>query len=99
MWAFKLAKKETRTIVPSYRNFMEENQDSLKLWFEEMREVPDERSSFLVRLIKFLTHIAILFIMLYVLINPKDSYYQKECAKRLTCYNSCNDDYFPDLSC
>lgn len=37
--------------------------------------------------------------MMYVVIAPKDAYYKAECEKRLKCYNNCNDDFFPALSC
>lgn len=71
----------------------------MKLWFEEVTELPDERNTFLVRLIKFSTHVAILFMLMYVIIAPQDAYYKEECEKRLNCYNHCNDDYFPALRC
>lgn len=82
MWAYKFLKKETRLQVPSWWTFLKENHDLLKLWCEEVHEPMEDRTIFVVRLIRFLNYVMLLFLLICALIDPKDRYYSEECFKR-----------------
>lgn len=82
MWAQRFIKKETRTQVPTFRKFLMQNHDLLKLWFEDTLESPEDRMGFLLRILRFLATLCIMFIFVYVIISPRDLYYDQECNKR-----------------
>jgi hypothetical protein len=79
MWIYKYAKKETRLQVPKFSTFLKQNHDLLKLWFEDTHEKLEDRISFILRVLRFVTSFFILFCFTYILINPKDTYYHNEC--------------------
>lgn len=99
MWAYKYARKETRLQVPKFKNFMKQNHDLLKLWYEDTQEQLEERIGFLLRCLRFLTGFLILFLAVYLIIDPRDNYYNEECNKRTECYSACNHAFFPQLEC
>ncbi len=72
MWAYKFLRKDTRLQVPTFKTFMRQNHDLLKLWFEEEHEPLEERINFILRVFRFLVYIMILIIIEYALINPND---------------------------
>jgi hypothetical protein len=75
--------------------FLIQNHDLLKLWIEDTLEPYSERMFFPLRILRFLSSVCILFIMVYVIIAPQDSYFAGECEKRLNCYQDCNNAFFP----
>ena len=76
MWVQKFITKETRTQVPKFKTFLRNNQDLLKLWYEDTTTRVEERMAFPMRVIRFLTSTAILFVFVYAIVNPQGSYYQ-----------------------
>lgn len=86
MWVYKFAKKETRLQSPKFFTFLKENHDLLKLWFEDMHEPLEQRISFVLRFLRFVTTFFILFIATFALIHPQDEYYNNECSKRYAPY-------------
>lgn len=82
MWAQRFIKKETRTQVPTFRKFLTQNHDLLKLWFEDSLEAPEDRMTFPLRILRFLATTCLLFIFVYAIIYPRDVYYDQECKKR-----------------
>lgn len=82
MWAYKFIKKETRLQVPSFKTFLKQNHDILKLWCEEVQEPLEERIIFPLRILRFVVYFFMLFLLIVGLINPQDSYYQEQCFKR-----------------
>jgi hypothetical protein len=42
----------------------------------------EDRTNFVLRIIRFLTYFFLLFLIVTALINPQDKYYATECAKR-----------------
>jgi Ni,Fe-hydrogenase maturation factor len=68
--------------VPKLGTFYIQNHDLLKLWFEDQLETHQDRMFFPLRILRFLTQTCILFIFVYVIIGPQDTYFQEECKKR-----------------
>ena len=99
MWVYKFINKETRTQVPSLWTFLRSNQETIKMWLENITEPIDLRIHFSLRVIRWLTSLCILFLFVYAMIAPQGRYYADECEKRLECYNACNKAFFPQLSC
>jgi len=99
MWAYNYFEKDSHLRVPSFKLFLKHNHDLTRMWFEETYEEPEDRTSFLLRALKFKTMCCILFIFTFVMINPKDQQYQAECDKRLECQTGCSKDFFPSLAC
>ena len=75
MWVKKFITKETRTQVPKFNTFLRNNQDLLKLWYEDVNCPLEERIPFPMRVIRFLCSFAILFVWVYAFVNPQGSYY------------------------
>lgn len=100
MWAYKFLHKETRLQVPKFKTFFFQNQDLLKLWYEDETEtVLEDRVPFYMRAMKYMATLTILFSVLVLLMFSKDSEYQQICDQRLTCYGYCNNAFFPSLFC
>ena len=70
MWVQKFITKETRTNVPRFKTFLRLNQDLLKLWYEDTTTQYEERIQFPMRVIRFLTSTAILFVFVYAFVFP-----------------------------
>jgi len=79
MWLYKYLDKQTRTQVPTFRNFIYSNHDTLSMWFENIYEAPNIRLPYGLRLIQWIIKFCILFLFLYALIAPEGSFYQHEC--------------------
>ena len=75
MWVNRYLTKETRTHVPKFKTFLRNNQDLLKLWYEDVNSVLEERIAFPMRVIRFMCSAAILFIACYAIVDPQGSYY------------------------
>ena len=99
MWAYKYIQKETKLEVPKFKVFLFQNQDLLKLWYEDESEPMEDRISFAMRFLKYSVELFMQLVILFVLLNSKDEEFQKVCSKRLGCYNNCNNAYFPSLVC
>jgi len=99
MWAYKYVNQETRLHVPSFKTFLKQNHDILKLWCEEEQEPLDVRTNFSLRILRFTAYLFMLFLIVCALINPQDRYYAEECDKRMECYNDCNMAFFPEMEC
>ena len=99
MWAYKYLKKETKLHVPGFNTFFYQNQDLLKLWYEDETEPLEDRISFGMRALKFFAHLCIQLVILYSFCEAEDKYFQDTCSRRLECYNGCNKAYFPSLAC
>jgi hypothetical protein len=82
MWAYKYVHKDTKLEVPRFRTFFYQNQDLLKLWYEDESEPVEDRVSFSMRCLKYIAHLCILCIILFALISPEDAEFHKECYKR-----------------
>lgn len=82
MWAYNFVKKETRLQVPTWWTFLKQNHDLLKLWCEEEQEAYEDRTNFLLRSIRFINYLLLLFLIICALINPQESFYAEECLKR-----------------
>jgi hypothetical protein len=82
MWVYKYSQEKSRTQVPKFWTFLRQNHDVFKLWFEDVTEAIEDRISFPLRLIRFISTQCLLFIFIYIFIGPKDGYYQQECTKR-----------------
>ena len=82
MWVYKYSKKETRYHVPKYWTYLKENQDALKMWFEDMADDPKERIPFSLRVIQYFISVCILYVFVYAFINPQGEYYQENCQRR-----------------
>jgi len=68
--------------VPTFKTFIFQNQDMLKLWYEDVHEPLEDRISFAMRCLKYLAHICILFIILVAFLNSDDQYYDEVCSRR-----------------
>ena len=99
MWAYKYLHKETKLQVPKFKTFFYQNQDLLKLWYEDMEQPLEDRVNFYMRSLKYIAHLSILFIILIALNDSQDEEFRGVCDRRLTCYNSCNKAFFPSLLC
>lgn len=74
MWAYKFLHKETRLQVPKFRTFFFQNQDLLKLWYEDETEmVLEDRVPFYMRVMKYMASLCILFSVLVWLMFSEDS--------------------------
>lgn len=82
MWAQKFINKETRTQVPKLKTFLIQNHDLLKLWFEDQLESFEDRMIFPIRILRFVATTCILFIFVYLMIDPQDTFFAAECEKR-----------------
>jgi hypothetical protein len=82
MWAYKVLRKDTRWQIPKFRIFLKQNNDFLKFWCEEEWELPEDRINFLLRFLRFICYFFLLFVFVNIIINPKDSYYNSQCAMR-----------------
>ena len=75
MWAYRYINKETRLQVPTFKTFIKQNHDILKLWCEEIQEPMDERVNFTLRIFRFATYCFLLFLIVILLVAPQDLYY------------------------
>lgn len=82
MWAYKYLNEDTRLHVPTFRTFLRQNHDIFKLWCEEVWEPLENRTNFMLRIIRFATYFFMLFLLVCALVDPKDRYYSTECDKR-----------------
>lgn len=99
MWAYKYTQKETKLYVPKFNSFFFQNQDILKLWYEDQSEPLEDRVGFAMRVFKYSVQIFIQLAILVWLIGSEDSEFFKVCDKRHECYNTCDATYFPSLIC
>jgi len=53
MWAYKFVHKDTKLDVPRFKTFFYQNQDLLKLWYEDESEPQEDRVSFAMRCLKY----------------------------------------------
>lgn len=72
MWAYKYLKKDTKLQVPKMKTFFYQNQDLLRLWYEDENEPMEDRISFGLRCLKYLGHLCILFSTVFAFINSED---------------------------
>ena len=82
MWVYKFSNERTRTQVPKFWTFLRQNHDLLKLWMEDVYEEVEDRFSFFLRVVRFITVQCMLFVIVFALMAPDDSYFQRECFKR-----------------
>lgn len=99
MWAYKFIQKDSRLHVPRFKTFFYQNQEILRLWYEDENEPLEDRIPFYARSLKYIGHLCILFIILMALINAQDDVYNNICNNRLNCYNDCSESFFPSLLC
>lgn len=59
--------------MPKLKTFLIQNHDLLKLWFEDQLEPFEDRMIFPLRILRFLATTFLLFIFVYVIIDPQDS--------------------------
>ena len=82
MWLYKYIDKGTRTQVPTFKTFLRENHDTVKMWLENTTEPEERRISFSLRVLRWLVSFCFLFLFVYALIDPQGGYYIQECDKR-----------------
>ena len=82
MWVYKFIDKKTRYQVPTYWTFLRSNQDSVKMWLENTTVPVSDRVGFSLRVIRWFVSTCILFLLIFSLIGPEGSYFEKECDKR-----------------
>ena len=99
MWAYNFMWKNSRSQVPRLKSFLKVNHDLPKCWCEQTYLPTEDRSPFILRLLRFLVGLSVLLMCTILFLAPKDEYYEEECLRREECYNYCNSDYFPDLAC
>lgn len=78
MWAYKYyktRKQKEGLEVPKFGTFLKYNHDITRMWYQEVSEPPEDRVSFLLRLLRYIGHLCLLFIALYLVISPEDKYY------------------------
>lgn len=85
--------------MPSFRTFLKQNHDILKLWCEEDHEPLENRTNFGLRILRFTTYFFMLFLIVCGLVGPQDRFYSQECNKRMECYTDCNKAFFPEMKC
>lgn len=68
--------------MPSYKTFLAGNHDTIKMWLENVSEPLQDRMNFSLRFLRWIISICLLYLFVYVLIDPEGSYYQQECDKR-----------------
>ena len=56
--------------MPKFKTFLRNNQDLLKLWYEDTATRIEERMAFPMRVIRFLTSTSLLFVFVYAFVNP-----------------------------
>lgn len=82
MWAFEFAKKDTRYKVTKLKTFLLVNHDLSKMWLEETYFPKEIRSNFLLRVLRLYTYFNFFVIVVWFLMNFKDSDYLSECGLR-----------------
>lgn len=82
MWAYKFLQKDTKLQVPKFKTFVYQNQDLLKLWYEDESEPLEDRISFAMRCLKYGAQICMQMTILYAFINSRDLFYHKICNQR-----------------
>ena len=55
MWIYKLYNEKTRTQVPKFWVFLRQNHSLIKWWLEDIYEDFEDRFSFFLRTIKFIS--------------------------------------------
>ena len=73
--------------------------DLFWLWYEETHIPPSDRFIFWIRLIKFAVIQLILLGVIAYFFSTRPVYFFDECQKRSDCYQSCSEDFFPELRC
>jgi hypothetical protein len=82
MWAYKFLQKDTKLDVPKFKTFVYQNQDLLKLWYEDEQERLEDRISFAMRCLKYGAHLCILLVILISLFNNSDESFDQICSRR-----------------
>ena len=82
MWACRFLKPKTRSIIPTFKNFLKQNHDIPKLWFEETFLEVAFRTHFFFRIFKFVSYLSMYFIIMVLLMDIKDKEYYEKCDYR-----------------
>jgi len=56
--------------VPTFSTFLRENHDLLKMWCEEVHEPLEDRTNFILRILRFACYFFLMFLIVVALINP-----------------------------
>lgn len=70
MWVYKIMRKDTRSQVPNFKIFLRQNHDLMKFWYEEESEQVEDRIIFLLRAIRFMCYLMLLYILVNLIISP-----------------------------